>query len=129
MSFVCAAGKTGSVLVGTVSYAFKSWTLNMEEKLTEVSNFTSGGYRIYCPGLNGATIDFDGPYDVGPSGSGGNMPLVLGTSYSFTLGVNSTVSYVVTAIVNKINVTQNVDEAAMLKVTATVNGTFTSSIA
>lgn len=126
-TFVCASGRNGSVLVGTITYNFKDWSLSMEEKLPEVSNFGSGGYRVYCRGLDSATLDLSGAYDVGPSGSGGNMALTLGTSYSFTLNVNSTVSYIVTAICNKINITQNVDEAAMIKVTATINGSFTAS--
>lgn len=129
MAFQAAAGTQGSVQVGTANYAFKTWTINMDEKMVDVSNFNTGGYRVYVGSLKGATLDFDGPYDVGPSGSGGNEPLVLGTSYSFTLGVNSTVSLVVSAIVNKITLSQNVEEAAMLKVSATVTGTYTSQIA
>jgi|SRR5581483_9558463 len=129
MAFTAAAGKTGSVLVGTVSYAFKEWSINMEEKLVEVSNFVTGAYRFYAGALTGATLDLTGPYDVGPAGSGGNMALVTGNTYSFTLNVNGTVSLVVSAIVNKVSLTQNIDDVAQVKVSATIQGSFVASLA
>lgn len=129
MAFVCASGVSGAVLVGTISYAFKDFTINMDNKLVDVSNFNTGGFRQYCNSLSGCTLDFNGPYDIGPASSGGNETITLGTSYSFTCKINSTISLVFTAIVNKISLSQNVEEAAMLKVSATVNGTFTIIIA
>lgn len=128
MSFLAAAGKTGSVMIGTVSYAYKEWSLSMEEKMIETSNFSTGSYRAYIGGLIGATLDLTGPYDTGPAGSGGNNPLVVGTTYTFILNVNSLISYTVSAIVSKIGLTQNIDDCAQLKVSAQVTGSFVSQL-
>lgn len=128
MAFVAASGYGGAVLVGTKSYPFKEWSIDMDEKLVDVSNFVTGQYRAYATSLIGATLSFSGPYDIGPSGSGGDEPLVLGTSYSITLQVSTNVTLQVTAIVNKITLKQNIEDVAQLNVTATVNGTFTSQI-
>lgn len=123
----CASGRGGSVLVGTVSYNFKNWSLSQEEKLNESSNFSTSGFRTYCRGLDSATLNLEGPYSIG-SGTGGDMVFSLGTSYSFTLTVASGLTYVVTAIVNKCDLSQDVDGLAMLKVSAQVSGSFTAGI-
>jgi hypothetical protein len=129
MAFVAACGTSGAVLVGTASYAFSDWALNMDAKQVETSNFNSGGFRTYCSGLKGCMLDLNGNYDVGPSSSGGNMALTLGSPYTFTLEVNATVTFIVTANVAKISVTQNVDENAKVKISAQVSGSFTAAIA
>lgn len=33
MGFLAASGYSGSVLLGTVAYAFKEWSIDMDEKL------------------------------------------------------------------------------------------------
>lgn len=128
MSFVAASGTSGAVLVGTVSYAFKDWSLSMDAKLNETSNFNTGGYRTFISGLIGGDLSCSGPYDIGPVTSGGNMPLVAGASYSFTLKVNSTVTFIVTALVGKIDVKTDVDGIATVNVTGKVNGAYTAAI-
>ena len=128
MAFQAASGYSGAVLIGTKPYPFKDWSIDMDEKLIDVSNFVSGQYRIFATSLIGATLSFTGPYDIGPAGAGGDEPLVLGTSYSITLTVSTSVSITVTAIINKINLKQAIEDVAMLSVTATVSGTFTSAV-
>ena len=123
----CASGRGGSVLVGTATYNFKNWSLSMEEKLNESTNFSTSGYRVWCRGLDSATISVEGPYDIG-SGTGAAMALAMGTSYSVTLTVASGLTYVLTAICNKADLSQDVDGLAMLKASFQVNGSFTASI-
>jgi len=43
MAEIFVSGKVGSVLVGTIAYPFKDWSLSMEAKQLETSNFTTGG--------------------------------------------------------------------------------------
>jgi hypothetical protein len=128
MASVFISGKVSSVLVGTVAYPFTNWSIDYDAKTLETSNFTSGSFRTYIMGLYGAGLSLEGPYDLGVAGSGGNETMVIGNTYAVTLGVNSVVSYVVNAIFNKITLSSEIDGLAKIKVSATITGSFTTTI-
>ena len=122
MAFNPISGKTGSVLVGTVSYAFKKWTFNMKTNTPNVTNFNGGGYRQIVSGITQGQLQIEGPYDEG------NMPLTAGNSYSFTLNWNSMVMLTCTAIISDMTPELDTDDAGRLKITAEVNGSFTAAV-
>lgn len=124
----CASGRGAGVLIGTAAYNFKTWSYSQEEKLNDQSNFSGAGFRTFCRGLDTATIQLEGAYDIAAGGAGGAMAFTLGTSYSVTLQVTSTLTYVVTALCQKADLSQDVDGMAMLKVSLQVNGSFGAAI-
>lgn len=123
MAFNPASGKEGSVLIGTVPYAFKNWKINSGQELPKVNNFTGGGFQQVVGGLEGGELTFEGPWDVG------NMPIVVGNSYTFICAVNGSVSVSVPAIVGKIEFGTDVEDAARVKVSAQTNGSFSVEFA
>lgn len=125
---VFQSGKFSAVLIGTVSQSLKSWTLTIDSKMLETSNFNTAGYRTYIAGLVGASLDVSGDLDVGPSGSGGNYGLVSGTAYTWTLEANSGVTWVVTAIISNITPKSEVDGTVTISIKAQVTGVFAPSL-
>lgn len=115
------SGKEGSVQVGTATYAFKKWELAMDTNLPVVNNFTSA-YQQLVSGVTSGTLTLEGPWDVS------NMPLTTGNSYNFTLAVNNSVNLQVTAFVANITPSDDIDDAARVKVTAKTSGSFTAAI-
>lgn len=120
MPFNPIAGPSGSVTVGGVAYAFGKWRLSLKAGLPKVNNFTSA-YQQLVTGLYSATLTLEGPYD------GGNMPLTVGTSYAFVCKFNSTYTITVTALVESIDPSQDIEDAARITVTAQSTGSFTLS--
>lgn len=116
------AGKTGGVTVGAAVWKLDQWTLDMGGELSDVSNFTSGGYEENIDGFTGATIEASGPYDNTA------MAMTKGTSYSFTLTLGTGVTIVVTARVKNIRVMTKVKDATRVSFTARSTGSFTPAI-
>lgn len=114
-------GTSGSVLVGGVAYSFGKWRLQMKGGLPKVNNFTSAFQQLVA-GLTSATLTLDGPYD------GGNMPLAVLTAYAFTLKFSPAITLVVTAMVEDITPSQDIEDAARISVTAQSTGSFTAAV-
>jgi len=122
MAFNPISGKSGSVQIGTVSYAFKKWTFNMKTNTPNVTNFNGGGFRQIVSGITQGQLQIEGPYDQG------NMPLVCGNSYSFTLTWTMGITLTCTAIISDMTPELDVEDAGRLKITAEVNGSFTAAV-
>src|SRR6185437_7116347 len=90
------SGKNGYVNVEGVAYSFGKWRCPMTAGTPKVFNFNGGGFEQYVSGLIGAKVTLEGPWDVG------NMPLVVGNTYTFTLGVSVSVFLTVAGIVNSV---------------------------
>lgn len=119
------SGKRGYVGLGTTSvarYKFKTWSLSMDGDDPDVSNFESGECVENIDGMNDATIELDGPYDVG------GMPLTRGGVYTFHLGISSGIEFVVTARVKTIVPKNDARGKPELRVTAKTTGPFTPAI-
>lgn len=121
MPFAPKSGITGFVKLGSTTYAFGKWSLAMKAGTPKVTNFTSA-YQAVVAGVVSATLTLSGPWDYG------NMPLVIGTSYVFHLGLDTGVELSLTAIVSGITPENDVEDAARVTVTAESNGSFTAAI-
>lgn len=122
MPFNPIGGPSGSVLVGGVAFSFGKWRASIKSGAPKVNNFNSG-YQQLVTGLLSASISIDGPYD------GGNMPLVAGATYVFTLKFNNALSFLVSCIVTEIGPSQDIEDAARLSVSAESSGSFTAAVA
>jgi hypothetical protein len=122
MPFNPLHGKDASVLIGIVEYAFDEWSVTMRNKLGEVSNFTGGGYRQFVKGLSDGKINLSGPYDKG------NMPFTVGNSYTLILKYEDATDVTVTALLEEIAPTVNVDKEERVKLTFQSTGAFTAAI-
>jgi hypothetical protein len=121
MPFNPISGIAGSTTVGGVTYAFGKWKLSFKSGLPKVNNFTSV-YQQLVTGLLSATLTLDGPYD------GGNMPLTAGATYVFVCKFSSAITLTLSAIVESIDPTQDIEDAARVSVTAQSSGSFTAAI-
>lgn len=117
------SGKGGSVTVGTASWKLREWSLDMRTDASDVTNFSSSGYRENIAGLTGGSLSCSGPFDSTA------MALTSGTSYSFTLGASNTVNFAVTARVTNIRISTTIERAVEVSITAETNGSFTAAIA
>lgn len=121
MPFNPIGGPSGSVLVGGTPYAFGKWRAALKNGLPRVNNFTSAFQQLVA-GLTSATLSMDGPYDAG------NMPLVSGNLYEFTLNFAPSISLVVNGRVGEISPSQDIEDAARVSVTVESTGIFTAAI-
>ncbi len=117
------SGLSGNVLVGGTAYSFKSWKLSMKNKLINRNNFTVGGYNRFITGFQGATLTLQGPYNAG------NMPLVCGASYVFTLQWSVSLSIIIVCFVESLDPDDDAEDGPNVSVTAQASGTFTAAIA
>ena len=122
-SFV--AGTKGYVQIGTLTtsiWAYKKWTLAMKAALPKMNNFLSVYQRVVGGVLSG-TLTLEGPYDTSGMGN-----LVPGLSYQFVLGLSSSISFTITAIVGDTTPSDDIDDAPRVTVSAETDGTFTIGI-
>lgn len=119
MAFI--SGKEGHVKVSTVEYKFGKWKASFKTNLPKVNNFTSA-YQQLVSGLTSATLTIEGPYDNTA------MAFTAGTEYTFLLGFTNTVELSVPAIVESIESSQDIEDAARVTITAQSTGTFTAAI-
>ncbi len=117
------AGMSGSVTVGTATWKLREWSLDMRTDASDVTNFSSSGYRENIAGLTGGSISASGPFDSTA------MALTSGTSYSFVLGASATINFTVTARVTSIRVSTTVERAVEVNISAETTGSFTAAIA
>lgn len=116
------SGKTGYVNVAGTPYRFAKWSLPLSCNTPKVNNFVDAPYEVYVAGLLGAKLTATGPYDVG------NMPLTIGSTYVFVLGVTNAVFLTVTAILNALTPTNDVDGNPAVEIGAQVSGPFSGQI-
>jgi hypothetical protein len=124
MSQSFVSGVVGYVQVGTLTtsrYAFKKWTLKMMAALPKMSNFLSSYQRVVA-GLISGQLTVEGPYD------GNSMAFTAGGSYVWVLGLSASISITVTALIEDITPTNDVDDAPRVTITAQSDGTFTAAI-
>ena len=57
------SGKSGSVTVANASWKLREWSLDMRTDASDVTNFSSSGYRENIAGLTGGSLSMSGPYD------------------------------------------------------------------
>lgn len=123
MAINAIAGKVGFVKVGSVPYCFTKWKASMKVNPLKVTNFCSEGYQELIDGIKSATITLSGAYDEG------NMPLTVGTQYTFILGWDTGIELSIDALVTDITPTVNAnDEADQIEVTAESSGSFDAVI-
>ena len=116
------SGKTGSVLIGTVSMSFGKWKAAFKTNLPKVNNWNSTPYQALVSGLTSGTLTISGPYDEG------NMPFVCGNSYTFILGFTDTINLTCTVLIESIDAENDVDGAPSISITGQSNGSFTAAI-
>lgn len=116
------SGKSGFVKLGSVSYEFSKWSMDMKSGVPDVTNWGGGGYRELVPGILSATITISGPYDSTA------MALTAGNSYVFHLGFDTGLEVSCTAIVSSIRPENDVMDAPRINVTAEQSGSFVASI-
>ena len=118
------SGIQGSVMIGSVPYAFGKWACSMRCNLVPVNNFTGGGYQQMVPGVKRAELTLDAlTYDQG------NMPFTIGQKYTFVLGYTATVNLSISMYVETIDPTVDYDGAQPIKITGQSDGPFSGSIA
>jgi hypothetical protein len=122
MPFTPLPGKSASISIGGSTMNFSKVSFPMEVKLPEVSNWSSLA-RLFVAGLYNVKFQVEGPWDSG------SMGIALGTTYTVVITWGTAVTTSVSAICEKIEIDQDVDDAARLKITFQSNGTFTASIA
>jgi hypothetical protein len=116
------SGKSGSVTVANASWKLREWSLDMRTDASDVTNFSSSGYRENIAGLTGGSLSMSGPYDSA------SMALTSGTSYSITLAASNTINFAVTARITNIRVSTSVERAVEVSVSAETTGSFTAAI-
>jgi hypothetical protein len=111
------SGTLGYVKVNGVPKAFGKWRAPLKANRPKVNNFLSGSQRVVS-GLLGASIQIEGPWDVGALG------MAVGGSYTFLLGVSPSVFVSVTAIVD-LEPSNDVEDAPRITITGDSDGPFT----
>ncbi len=118
------SGKGGSVAHNSVTYCAKSWSLDLDDSIVDVTNMTSGGWKEFISGIRGAQFSYELVFDPTLAALTPGQTLT-----NLTLGINS--SYKVTissGIVSKVRPSTSTEGAAMLSIngsaTGVVNTTF-----
>jgi hypothetical protein len=110
------SGLLGYVNVDGVAKSFGKWRCPIKVVKPKVNNFKSAFQRIVS-GLVGATIQIEGPWDVGAMG------LTAGNSYVFQLGVTPSLFLTVTAIID-VEASNDVEDAPRITITGETDGPF-----
>lgn len=116
------SGKSGGVKVGATAYSFGKWKALMKMNLPSITNFTSGGAQALLDAIKRATITLVGPYNQG------NMPFVVGTTYTWLLHFTDAINLSIPAKVESIDVDNDVETNPVITITAQSDGTFTAAI-
>lgn len=116
------SGTTGYVKLGSTSYSFDKWRMDMKANAPKVTNFTSAGYQVLVAGVIGGTLTLSGPINSG------SMALAMNSVYTFHLGLDTGVELAVSAIVTGLVPENDVNDSPRVTVTAETSGAFTSSI-
>jgi hypothetical protein len=115
------SGTDASVMVGSLTYRFDKFDLDINVKEVEVNNFTSA-FQLLVAGLAKAKITCSGPYD--PT----NMPLEAGNDYTVTLATSESVTFAIPCQLNDIKISDDVTDAARISCEFNSNGSFTLTI-
>ena len=119
MAFV--SGLFGNVAVNGVNYTFRKWKLTENTKYVERNNFLSQGFDQGVPGFTGATLEAEGPWNVG------GMALTCGTTYTFNLFYSAVGSIQVSAMVITLEPDNDAEGSPNVRLTARTNGVFTAA--
>ncbi len=121
---VYVAGKGGIINFNSVAYGAKTWSIDVDDGLVEVSNMNSAGWKEFISGLRGATWSMETVFDPTLA------QLAPGTSLTNAqLGLNSSYKVTFNGIVRKIRPTTSVEGAAMLTIEGVVNGVLNTTFA
>jgi hypothetical protein len=115
------SGKSGSVSIGEVDYAFGKWSIDLDANLPKMNNFLSG-FQILVSGLISSKLTLSGPYDAG------EMAFTAGNSYEFILAVSDTIAFTITYFVENIKIDDDIDDAARISLSGQSSGSFTPSV-
>ncbi len=105
-------------------YAFSKWGLDIETGTPKITNFTSGGFQLLLAGVTKGTISLEGPYDFNA------MAFTSGDEYTFELawGSGSGLNITVPAIISRISLEDDVEDAARVRIQAQSSGVFDAYI-
>lgn len=118
------SGKAAIININSVIYPGKTWSLDVDDSLVEVSSMNSSGWKEFISGLRGATWSIEMPFDLAlaqlaPGTAVTNMKLSLNTSYSVTFN----------GIIRKIRPSTSIEGAGMLSVEGSVTGVLNTTFA
>ena len=116
------SGLTGHISVGGQNWRLNKWSIPLKTKLVPVTNFESGGFQEMLACIKSSSISASGPYDQG------NMGMTTGNSYAFVLVLNSNISISVTALIDSLELDDDAEGNATIKISAQSNGAFTITI-
>lgn len=116
------SGLTGGVLVGGTPRGFSKWKLSCKTKAVIRNNWLCSGFQRLVAGFTDGTITISGPYD------GGNMPVVCGGVYVFTLQWTANLAIAVTAQVESLDPDNDAEDGPNLSVTAKSTGIFSALV-
>jgi hypothetical protein len=145
------SGKTGSVQVPNLSsvlvpYSFSKWTAMLTAKLNDITNFTTQGYQKMLSSIVSASLTVSGPYNAGnmnppftqaadpangpPTGgaSGAYTGFAVGVQYTFFLGWTASLALAIPAIIETIDIADDVQTDATISITAKSTGPFSAFI-
>jgi hypothetical protein len=145
------SGKTGSVSVPNLSsvlvpYSFSKWKATLTAKLNDITNFTTQGYQKMLASIVSASLTVSGPYNAGnmnppftqvadptdgpPTGSGPGpyTGFAVGVQYTFNLGWTSSLGLAIPAIIETIDIDDDVQTDATISITAKSTGPFSAFI-
>jgi hypothetical protein len=107
-------------------YAAMNWTLNLDGKVVDYSNFKDGRVRVAT--LDDATVSFQVPYNEEDKPEDNPYNLKVGNAFALRLYVNSsqTVYYNVPVVIETVGVSvAGPEDIAKLDVTAGLHGSVT----
>ena len=116
------SGKDAKVMIGSTTYSFSKWSLDMKTNLPKVTNFTTAGFQKVVQGITSGTLTVSGPYNEG------NMAFTSGQSYAWILGFDGTTTLTCTARISSIKADEDVDGSPQISITAETDGSFTAAI-
>ena len=125
MAHTFFAGKNAWVVIGSVRYPMKEWTIAIENTRIDVTNFDSpNGFREFLTGFTSAVVTAKGPFDptMGGVAPGGTVSFVLGIGGAFRFQIDN-------CCVTNVKYATNVDGAAEIDLTANTSGQFNVTLA
>lgn len=107
------AGKTGSFKIGANTVAnLKSWKLDINQDLKEVTNFGSNGWKEQAPTIKSFSGSVDGKWNMADTTGQKALQdaLLGGTSVSGVFGTDGTHTYTGTVYIKKVSIGEQVDD-------------------
>ncbi len=111
-------GNAGSISFTNLTAGIKSWTLNWDGEVHDITDFADGTVRTFLAGLTTWTATAEGNYDSANTVEPGN-------SATLTLNVDGTINYAGTALVTNITINTVVDDIVSATFSFQGSGTLT----